>query len=146
MARLIAQVQVNVTAVVAFEELANWEGQGTWIPATTVRVVAGVGTNADDAIEARSAIGPVGFTDKMRVVRFRRPELIDVVHEGWLIKGLGRMRVIPVDSDNCRVVVVELIRMPLGLVGEVAWLLIKPFARTGLSRSLRRFKTIVEAR
>lgn len=143
MAKLVASVIVPAPATVVFEALVDWPGQGRWIPATSVRVQSGDGASVGSVVVARSALGPVGFDDILQIYRWQPPELVDVHHVGWLVRGPARFRVVPIAPDSCRVYVAEQLTMPFGVLGECAWLLLKPFARTGLQATLGKFRTFV---
>lgn len=142
MARLVARVTVPAPAAVVFDMLVDWLGQGRWIPATTVRVQSGDGASVGSVIVARSAIGPIGFDDVLQIYRWQPPELVDVHHVGWLVRGPGRFRVVPVTPDSCQVFVAEQLDMPFGRVGEWAWVFLKPLARAGLQSALQRFRAL----
>ena len=120
-----------------WSRLTDWEGQGRWMPAT--RVSSADGHRVGGRITARTGLGPVGFVDTMTVTRWEPPRRCDVMHTGRVVRGPGSFVVEPAGANRCRVVWEERLDLPFGVVGRVAWPLVRPLARAGLAAALRRF-------
>lgn len=142
-AEVTATVIVNAPAPRVFAALTAWERQSDWIPFTTVRVVHGDGGEGS-RIEAVTALGPAVLRDEMRVVHVDAPYEVRVVHDGRVLRGPGVMRCTPMDRDRTQVVWHEWFHLPGGVPGRVAWPLLWPGSKFGLTRALRKFARLVE--
>jgi hypothetical protein len=138
-----ATVIVNAPARRVFAALTAWERQSDWIPFTTVRVVRGDGGEGSQ-IEAVTALGPAVLRDEMRVVHVDAPYEVRVVHQGRMLRGPGVMRCTPMDRDRTQVVWHEWFHLPGGAPGRVAWPLLWPGSKFGLTRALKKFARLVE--
>jgi hypothetical protein len=107
------------------------------MPATRVR--SNDGHRVGGRIEAWTGIGPVGFLDTMTIKAWDPPYRCEVLHTGRLVRGPGVFAVEPVAADRCRVVWEEHLDLPMGAVGRLGWLLVRPLARGGFAFALRRF-------
>ncbi|MFC3504167.1 SRPBCC family protein [Micromonospora krabiensis] len=138
-----ATVIVDAPAERVFAALLAWERQSSWIPFTRVRVKEGDGREGS-LIEAVTALGPAELRDEMRVVRVDEPYEIGVVHCGTLLRGPGVLRCTPLARDRTQVVWHEWFHLPGGPAGRVAWPVLWPGSKFGLTQALRRFGRLVE--
>jgi hypothetical protein len=138
-----ATVIVDAPAAKVFAAFTAWERQGEWIPFTRVRVVEGDGGEGS-LVEAVTAVGPAVLRDTMRVVRMDPPYEVRVVHCGRLLRGPGVLRCTPMDGNRTQVVWHEWLHLPNGLVGALAWPVLWPGSKVGLSAALKRFARLVE--
>ena len=138
-----ATVIVRAPAATVFAAFTAWERQGEWIPFTTVRLVSGDG-GAGSLIEAVTAVGPAVLRDEMRVERVDPPYEVRVVHCGRLLRGPGVLRCTPMGENRTQVVWHEWFHVPLGLAGRIAWPLLWPGSKVGLTQALKRFARLVE--
>ncbi|MER7888487.1 SRPBCC family protein [Micromonospora sp. NPDC094482] len=138
-----ATVIVDAPAERVFAALIAWERQSDWIPFTRVRVVEGDGREGS-LVEAVTALGPAEVRDEMRVVRVDEPYEIGVVHCGRLLRGPGVLRCTPLARDRTQVVWHEWFHLPGGPAGRVAWPVVWPGSKYGLTRALRKFGRLVE--
>jgi uncharacterized membrane protein len=141
---VIATVIVNAPAATLFAAFTAWERQSDWIPFTTVRVVSGDGGEGS-LIEAVTALGPAVLRDEMRVTRVDPPYEVRVVHTGGVLRGPGVLRCTAMDRDRTQVVWHEWFHLPGGVAGRVAWPLLWPGSKVGLTQALKRFGRLVEA-
>jgi uncharacterized membrane protein len=139
-----ATVIVNAPAERVYAAFTSWERQGEWIPFTEVRVVAGDGGEGS-TIEAVTTVGPAVLKDVMRVVRLDPPYEVRVVHEGKVLRGPGVLRATPMDGARTQVVWHEWFQLPPGMAGRLAWPVLWPGSKVGLTQALRRFARLVEA-
>lgn len=142
-----ATVIVNAPAATVFAAFTSWDRQGEWIPFTTVRVVEGAGDEGS-VVEAVTAVGPAVIRDEMRVARMDPPYEVRVVHFGRVLRGPGSLRCTPLGNgtaERTQVVWHEWFHLPGGLAGRIAWPVLWPGAKTGLTRALRRFADLVES-
>lgn len=126
--------------------LTDWDRHHEWMFATTA--VGGTGTGA--RLEARTAIGPVGFTDTMVITGWHPPRdgrdgRCVVRHTGALVKGVGRFEVRALTGGYTRVIWTEDVKVPLGVLGEVAWVGVEPTVRAVLRFSLIRLARLAES-
>jgi len=138
-----ATVIVNAPAERVFAGFTAWERQSDWIPFTRVRVVEGDGGEGS-LVEAVTAIGPAVLRDEMRVVRVDAPYEIRVVHCGPLLRGPGVLRCTQMDRDRTQVVWHEWFHLPGGAAGRVAWPVLWPGSKFGLTQALKKFARLVE--
>ncbi|HET6214950.1 MAG TPA: SRPBCC family protein [Micromonosporaceae bacterium] len=138
-----ATVIVRAPAATVFAAFTAWERQGEWIPFTTVRLVSGDG-GPGSLIEAVTAVGPAVLRDEMRVERVDPPYEVRVVHCGRLLRGPGVLRCTPMGDERTQVVWHEWFHVPLGIAGRLAWPLLWPGSKVGLTQALKRFARLVE--
>ncbi|MEU4444749.1 SRPBCC family protein [Actinosynnema sp. NPDC050801] len=127
MARLDLRVDVEAPATTTWAALTDWARQGEWMLGTTVRVTSGDGASKGSGLEAFTGIGPIGFTDTMRITAWEPPVRCAVAHTGRLVRGTGEFVVVP-RGTRSELVWSEDIALPLNLA----------FA-PGVKWSLRRF-------
>ncbi|GGM56993.1 SRPBCC family protein [Dactylosporangium sucinum] len=139
-----ATVIVNAPAEAVFAALTDWRRQGDWIPFTTVRVLSGDGGEGSQ-IEAVTQVGPAVLRDLMRVVKVDAPYEVRVVHHGKVLRGPGVLRCTPLGSSRTQVVWHEWFHLPAGPAGKVAWPVLWPGSKAGLTAALRRFARLVES-
>jgi hypothetical protein len=138
-----ATVIINAPARAVFAAFTSWERQGEWIPFTSVRVVEGDGGEGS-LVEAVTTVGPAVLRDEMRVVRLDPPYEVRVVHCGRLLRGPGSLRCTPL-GERTQVVWHEWFHLPGGVAGRLAWPVLWPGSKAGLTQALRRFARLVEA-
>ncbi|MGW0431429.1 SRPBCC family protein [Micromonospora sp. NPDC003197] len=138
-----ATVIVHAPAERVFAAFTAWERQSDWIPFTQVRVVEGDGGEGS-LVEAVTAVGPMAVRDEMRVVRLDVPYEIRVVHCGKLLRGPGVLRCTQMDRNRTQVVWHEWFHLPGGAAGRVAWPVLWPGSKFGLTQALKRFARLVE--
>ncbi|BCB80118.1 hypothetical protein GCM10022251_07060 [Phytohabitans flavus] len=139
-----ATVIVNAAAASVFKAFTAWERQSDWIPFTKVRVVEGDGGEGS-LVEAITAIGPAVLRDEMRVVRVDPPYEVRVVHFGGVLRGPGVLRCTPMGEARTQVVWHEWFHLPGGAAGRVAWPVLWPGSKMGLTQALKKFARLVEA-
>lgn len=115
--------------------VVDWPRQGEWMIGTRVRGGHGPGA----AVTGRTGLGPIGFTDTMRIVEWDPPRRCVVRHTGRLVRGLGVFEVTP-RQQATEFRWAEDLQVPLpGVAAELVRLVVTPLARWGLEASLRRF-------
>ncbi|MEV4540755.1 SRPBCC family protein [Micromonospora echinaurantiaca] len=138
-----AAVIVNAPAGRVFAALTAWERQSEWIPFTTVRVIEGDGGEGS-LVEAVTTVGPAVLRDEMRVVQVDPPYEVRVVHCGRLLRGPGVLRCTQLERDRTQVVWHEWFHLPGGTAGRVAWPVLWPGSKFGLTQALKKFARLVE--
>lgn len=137
MAEVSATIEVDQPAERVWAALTAPDRQGGWMPATRVAATRGNGSSVGDRLEARTGIGPLGLTDVMHVTDIRPPARWQVRHVGRVVRGAGTFEVFDLGSGT-RVVWTEYLDPPLGVAGQVGWLLVRRGVRAGMRAALRR--------
>ena len=139
-------VLVNAPAQVVWDATTNWERQSQWMLGTTVRGTTNNGQGVGGGIEAWTGIGPLGFLDTMVITAWEPPHRCLVEHTGRLIKGTGAFEVAedPQNPDSSSTLTwVEDVGLPLGALGRLGWLLLRPAVRLGVAHSLGKLAAAV---
>ena len=139
-----ATVIVRAPAERVYAAFTAWERQGEWIPFTKVRITDGDGGEGS-TIEAVTAIGPAVLTDVMVVEKLDPPYQVRVLHTGRVLRGPGVVRCTAMGPDRTQMVWHEWFQLPAGLAGRLAWPLLWPGSKAGLTQALKRFARLVEA-
>ncbi len=138
--RKALQLTVDVPAdpVGVFAAMTDWDRQHEWMLGTRVRAERNGGRGTGGGIAAFTGIGPLGFWDTMTITRWDEPRVVEVDHTGELVRGIGVFRVERAGPGS-RFVWREEVDLPLGRLGQLGWLVIKPLLAAGVALSLRRF-------
>ena len=139
-------VLVHAPVQTVWDATTDWELQSQWMLGTTVRGTANGGQGVGGGIEAWTGIGPLGFLDTMVITAWEPPHRCLVEHTGRLIKGTGAFEVAedPRNPDGSSTLTwVEDVELPLGALGRLGWLLLRPAVRLGVAHSLRRLAAAV---
>ena len=81
----------------------------------------------------------------MTIVVWEPPRRCVVRHTGRIVRGSGAFEVQDVGPGRSRVVWSEWLDLPLGIVGRLGWLVVRPLTRLGVAKSLQRLARLVEA-
>jgi carbon monoxide dehydrogenase subunit G len=140
---VVARVRVRATPERVWQVAMDWARQGEWIPATRVSGGTGVGAR----VTARTAIGPVGFTDTMIITEWDPPRRCVVRHTGRVVRGSGIFEVTGHGAES-EFRWTELVELPVpgvaqpGAVAIGRWT-VAPLTRLALDYSLRRLARLV---
>ncbi len=146
MPELTLTVDVDVPAQTLWDTVVDWPGQGRWILLTHVRVTSGSGEAVGDEVAAVTGVGPLAFTDTMRITRFEAPVVCDVEHTGRVVQGIGLFRVDPLSADRSRFTWTEDVIVPFGALGRLGWPVAKRGVALGVRLSLRRLAAVARER
>src|SRR5206468_904597 len=80
-----------------------------------------------------------GFLDTMIITGWDPPRRCEVRHTGRLVRGSGAFEVEPLPDGGSRFTWAEWLEVPLGRLGVVGFLLIRPLLRSSLRAALHRF-------
>ncbi|MBR7832517.1 SRPBCC family protein [Actinospica durhamensis] len=141
-------VRVRAEPEQVWAALTDWESQGTWIAATTVRTVEGDGRGVGARIEAFTGFGRLGFLDTMVVTEWLPPRRCAVRHTGAVVRGTGGFELVPAadPADGTTLTWYEDLDIPGGRPAAHAFALLRPAVEYGVLRSLHRFAALVEHR
>lgn len=142
-------VEVNASKEAVWKAITDWESQGEWMLGTHVEVASGAPREGVGArIEAFTGLLPrrrlFGFLDTMTVTSWEPPHSCNVLHTGKVVRGTGRFEVVQMTSSRTAFVWSEHLRLPFGVLGRVAWLVLGPIMTAGVKLSLNRFARYVE--
>ena len=138
-------VSINAPAPAVWQAITDWPAQGKWMLGTKVWVTHGDGASAGSTLAAFTGIKPVGFLDTMTITTWEPPYRCDVIHTGTVVRGTGTMAVEDLGNGRSKFLWSEDLDLPLGLVGRVGFVLVKPLFVAGVRASLEKFARLVEA-
>src|SRR5215207_2627533 len=130
--------EVDAPPEKTWEAVVDWERQSDWMIGTRVRATAQGGVGVNGGLTAFTGRGPIGFLDTMVITQWEPPRRCVVKHVGGGVRGAGAFEVQPLPGGRSRVIWSEWVELPLGLLGQVGWLLVRPAVRAGFQVSLRR--------
>jgi hypothetical protein len=146
---LALSVDVDAPVERTWAGATDWAGQSAWMLGTDVRATAQGGTGVGGGIEAWTGVaaGPVrlGFLDSMVIERWEPPRLCHVRHTGRVVRGTGTFEVAARAGGGSTFHWREDLELPVGVVGRLGWVLVRPLFALGVQASLRRFARWVEA-
>ena len=132
-------VDVDAPAEQVWRAAVDWPAQSRWMFLTRVRATRGDGHRVGDELEAFTGVGALGFVDTMRITAYDAPTRCVVQHTGRVVRGSAAFEVLPLGPDRSRFVWTEWLELPLGLLGQVGYAMVRPLLLLPLRRSLRRF-------
>ena len=142
--RITAIADLPATTQRVWAVLADLEGQARWMPdVASIRVLGperGVGARL--AVRTK-VLGVPLVTDRVVVTTWDPPARLAVRHEGF-VRGWGSWVLEDVEAGRTRLTWEEDLRMPPGLVGELALRCYGPVQRWMLRRSLSNLARLVE--
>ena len=145
MVTLALFVDVDAPVEDTWRAAVDWATQGDWMLGTRVTPTHLDGIGVGGRLEAFSGIGPVGFLDTMEITLWQPPRACHVLHTGRVVRGTGAFEVEPRGDGRSRFHWREDLDLPLGLLGRVGWLLVRPVFAYGVQLSLKRFAQQVPA-
>lgn len=146
MAELTLSVDVDASPEAVWAALTDWSRQGEWMLATRVWPTDNDGQGVGGGLAARTGIGPLAVLDTMTITAWEPPRRCLVRHTGRVIKGTGAFEVDELPGGRSHFTWVEWLDLPLGRLGQLGFLALRPVLTAGLRLSLRRFATQVVRR
>jgi len=140
MAELVVTQEVAAPVEQTWDVLTDWDVHDRWMLLTR----AEGGRSEGATIAAFTGIGPVGFLDTMTITVWEPPHRAVVRHTGTVVRGSGAFEVEAVGTGRSRVVWSEWVVLPFGLLGTIAWPIVRPVLRVFVQISLRRLARYVE--
>lgn len=146
MPQIVVEQLVEAPQQQVWDAVIDWNAQSEWVMGTTVVAGPGGGQGVGGTLEAFTGVRSVGVRDPMVVVEWDPPRRCVVEHLGSVVRGRGVIEVVAVNAERSRVVWLEVVALPLGVVGRLGWPIARPLTAWGIGRSLRRFASLVEGR
>jgi uncharacterized protein YndB with AHSA1/START domain len=134
--RVESETLLPVAADLAWRALTDWERQAEWMrDADSVRVLTThrEGPGVRIAVKTRVLNVPA-FTEVLDVTEWHPPERLVVAHRGF-VRGDGVWTLEPAPGGT-RFRWVEILCLPVPLLGELALLVYRPFMRRLMRRAL----------
>ena len=132
-------IDIDAPVQRVWDAVVDWDNQGDWMLGTQVRGTVQSGVGVGGGLEAFTGVRGIGFLDTMEITAWDPPHRCDVRHTGRLVRGTGVFEVLALPGgQRSRFVWQESLDLPLGVVGRVGWLLVRPLAALGIRLSLRR--------
>lgn len=138
MPELALSVDIDAPAQAVWDAVVDWDTQGEWMLATTVRGTVHEGRGVGGQLEAFTGVWRIGFLDTMTITTWDPPRRCLVVHTGKVVRGTGAFEVEELGPGRSRFRWSEQVDLPLGLLGRIGWVFTKPLVAAGLRYSLRR--------
>jgi uncharacterized protein YndB with AHSA1/START domain len=131
---------------IVWDLITDWEHQGDWMLEASDFVVTterrtGVG------VEAQATIRIAGITtrDRVRVAAWEPDRLLVIEHRGW-VSGRGEIHLTPLGGDITHVFWREVLDPPLGALGAMGLMALKPLMGRVFRRDLKVLGALVRAR
>ena len=132
-----SETVLPATTAVAWRALTDWERQAEWMrDADSVRVLTThrEGPGVRIAVKTRVLNVPA-FTEVLEVTEWNPPERLVVSHRGF-VRGDGVWTLEPAPGGT-RFLWVEMLSLPVPVLGALALLVYRPFMRRLMRRALR---------
>ena len=128
----------------AWQAIANWEEQGSWMLQTSVWVTSTIREGEGTSISAFTGpfhksypkFSSMGLLDTMVVTSWQPPSRCDVLHTGKILKGSGTFELIELSANSTKFQWSEEIEC-----SRLKFLAIFPFLWIGVRISLARLST-----
>lgn len=140
---LLTSIDIRRPAEVVWPWLVAWEDLPRWMrEMRSVRVIGarreGVGVEA----EATIRMGGLSTTDRIRVVRWEPPSVLEIEHLGW-VKGVGYMELSPIE-DGTHLFWRESLVPPWGILGRLGMSAYRRLLGRTFAGDLERLRDLVE--
>ena len=149
MAEIVVATDVAAPLDRVWAALIDWEKHADWMLLTKVRRTTDGGDRVGAGIEGVTRLGPLALRDTMTFSQWQpppaRPARCVVEHTGAIVRGSGAFEVEELGPDLSRIVWSEWLQLPLGLLGEIGWVVVRPGVALFLRLSLRRLARVIEA-
>ena len=143
MPELVEEIHIAAPPQQVWAALVDWDRQGEWMLLTDVRAGEQGGRGVGGRLAATTGLRlpgrrRVGVLDTMLITRWQPPNRVDVRHTGRVVRGTGVFEVRPSGAGTLFVWTEDL-DLPLGVLGRLAWPVVRPVTAIGVRLSLRRF-------
>ncbi|HEU4948587.1 MAG TPA: SRPBCC family protein [Kribbella sp.] len=140
-----AAIDLPLDPATAWDVVMDWNRQSQWMLLTRVWATEQGGQGVGGGVAARTAVGPLGFTDDMVITQWAPPHECRVKHLGTFVRGEGAF-VVEQAATGSRFTWSEDVIPPLGRLGVAAWPVVRPGFELMMRISLRRLAKQVAGR
>jgi uncharacterized protein YndB with AHSA1/START domain len=142
--RFAVSTRIDAPAERVWALIADWQGSSAWmVDATTVDVLGAQREGVGTRVRAVTRIAGVPVRDEMTVTRWEPPRLLVVRHLRAPIRGIAWFELAP-EGGGVRFDWVEELDPPLGPLGELGGVVLRPAIRRVLAASAAKLKTLAE--
>ena len=145
MPEVSVSVDLDLPAETVWRLAVDWPSQRRWMFLTRVDVKSGAGHAPGDTLAAFTGVGPLGFLDTMTITAYDAPRRCVVRHTGRVVRGSAAFEVVPLGPDRSRFIWTEWLELPLGVVGQLGFAVLRPLLLWPLRHSMRRFAALAAA-
>ncbi|CAB4880543.1 unannotated protein [freshwater metagenome] len=142
-AHISVDIIIDAPPQAVWDVVFDWPRQGEWILGTKVSVANGDGASQGSLIHAFSGIGKLGFLDTFVISVWEPATMCEVVHTGNVVQGTGTFEFIELPQGRTRFVWAEDLELPLGVVGQIGWPIVRPAFAYGVRKSLEKLAKLV---
>ncbi len=146
MATVSQSVEIAASPGQIWDAVVAWESQGSWMLLTRVEPAAQGGHGPGGGIVGLTGVGPLVVRDPMTITTWDPPTRLVMRHTGRLVRGSGAFETVDLGNGRSRFSWSEWLDLPLGPLGQVAWLAGGWAFKRAVLVSLRRFAAQVEPR
>jgi hypothetical protein len=144
-----AKIDLPLAPESAWDAVMDWDGQSRWMLFTRVWATEQGGRGVGGGVSARTAVGALGFTDRMVITKWAPPHECRVKHLGPVVRGEGAFVVTPAAAGRPTGSIFtwsEDVIPPFGRAGAAGWPVVRPAFELMMRTSLRRLAQQVKAR
>jgi hypothetical protein len=142
--RVVVEQSIDAAPQDVWDTVTDWPTQSAWMLGTRVTAGRGEGIGVGGEFEAFTGIGKLGFADPMVVTEWQPPRRCVVAHTGAVVRGVGIIEVHGLPDDRSRLIWIEELTLPGGVLGRLAWPVARPVVGWGVRHSLRRLSLVLE--
>ena len=135
---------IDAAPQVVWDAVTDWPTQSAWMLGTHVTAGRAGGVGVGGEFEAFTGIGKFGFRDPMVITEWQPPRRCIVTHTGAVVRGIGIIEVQELPGARSRLMWIEELDLPGGVVGRLAWPVARPVVLWGVRHSLRRLSRVLE--
>ena len=137
---LTFSIEINARPKTIFEYVSNWEKQSEWILFTKVKLLKGLPNQKDPLLLAITGVGPFKVKDTMVITDWHPYKRIVVEHTGRVVLGKGVFIIEEISDKVSKFSWQEITPIPLGFIGQIGLVLIRPIMNIAFGKSLKNLK------
>jgi hypothetical protein len=142
--RVVVEQLIDAAPQAVWDAVTDWSAQSAWMLGTHVTPGRLDGIGVGGEFVAFTGIGKFGFRDPMVITEWQPPRRCVVTHTGAVVRGIGIIEVLEVPGGGSRLMWIEELELPGGVLGRLAWPAARPVAVWGVRHSLRRLSRVLE--